>query len=203
MNAKKEEIETLKNTAMKCPRCGKEIANDSVFCEYCGERISRSEVSSKSPVKSVILGVCALLVAFMIGFYVLNPSYFISSSKESPNLTYVDNMTWDSPIGKALYSGYVVHNIFLGKVPHTNGIANIIQGRYAGCTYEGEFNMGKMDGRAKYTLSNGDIFVGEFKDGQYDKGKYIVASSGKSFEGTFQNGKPDKGHWYDKTGNKK
>ena len=24
---------------MKCPNCGKEIANDSNFCEYCGKRI--------------------------------------------------------------------------------------------------------------------------------------------------------------------
>lgn len=24
---------------MKCPKCGKDIANDSAFCEYCGEPI--------------------------------------------------------------------------------------------------------------------------------------------------------------------
>lgn len=24
---------------MKCPHCGKEIANDSAFCEYCGEQV--------------------------------------------------------------------------------------------------------------------------------------------------------------------
>jgi predicted nucleic acid-binding Zn ribbon protein len=27
---------------MKCPKCGKEIANDSVFCEYCGEQIKKN-----------------------------------------------------------------------------------------------------------------------------------------------------------------
>ena len=27
---------------MKCPKCGKEIANDSVFCEYCGNPIRKS-----------------------------------------------------------------------------------------------------------------------------------------------------------------
>lgn len=24
---------------MKCKHCGAEIANDSVFCEYCGKRL--------------------------------------------------------------------------------------------------------------------------------------------------------------------
>ena len=28
---------------MKCPKCGKEIANDSNFCEYCGEQMGKSE----------------------------------------------------------------------------------------------------------------------------------------------------------------
>ena len=26
---------------MKCPKCGKEIANDSVFCNYCGAKIAQ------------------------------------------------------------------------------------------------------------------------------------------------------------------
>jgi len=28
---------------MKCPKCGNEIADDSMFCEYCGEQIGKSE----------------------------------------------------------------------------------------------------------------------------------------------------------------
>lgn len=27
---------------MKCPKCGKEIANDSVFCEYCGTQLEQT-----------------------------------------------------------------------------------------------------------------------------------------------------------------
>ena len=27
---------------MKCSKCGKEIANDSLFCEYCGNPIRKS-----------------------------------------------------------------------------------------------------------------------------------------------------------------
>ena len=29
---------------MKCPKCGNEIANDSLFCEYCGTQIIKDEV---------------------------------------------------------------------------------------------------------------------------------------------------------------
>ena len=187
---------------MRCPKCGKEIANDSVFCEFCGERVTNTSLGEKSYIKAVIVGICALIFAIIIGFYILNHSASNSSSIDAPDLTYVDEMTWESPIGTALYSGYVVQDPTMGNVPHSKGTAKITEGEYAGCVYEGEFNMGKMNGRAKYTLKNGDVFVGEFKDGQYDKGKYIIASSGESFEGTFQDGKPDKGNWYDKKGNK-
>jgi predicted nucleic acid-binding Zn ribbon protein len=31
---------------MKCPNCGKEIANDSVFCEYCGTKVETSMPSA-------------------------------------------------------------------------------------------------------------------------------------------------------------
>lgn len=29
---------------MKCPNCGKEIANDSVYCEYCGVQVQNTQV---------------------------------------------------------------------------------------------------------------------------------------------------------------
>lgn len=28
---------------MKCPKCGRDIANDSKFCEYCGTQIKHSD----------------------------------------------------------------------------------------------------------------------------------------------------------------
>ena len=32
---------------MKCPKCGKEIANDSQFCEYCGNKINPVKKTQK------------------------------------------------------------------------------------------------------------------------------------------------------------
>ena len=60
---------------MKCPSCGKEIAEDSNFCEYCGESVAtreagiqsynehipREESSKQSVIPSKVwLGVCSL-----------------------------------------------------------------------------------------------------------------------------------------------
>ena len=51
---------------MKCPNCGKENANDSLFCEYCGTKIKIVVNSStdKPKVKWVqlILGVIGVVV---------------------------------------------------------------------------------------------------------------------------------------------
>lgn len=35
---------------MKCPNCGKEIANESVFCEYCGTKVSNKLDESINPI---------------------------------------------------------------------------------------------------------------------------------------------------------
>ena len=57
---------------MKCKNCGKEIANDSVFCEYCGAKVA--EEKKKNYKKSLIiagiilaaiLGIIGLLIVFL------------------------------------------------------------------------------------------------------------------------------------------
>lgn len=187
---------------MKCVKCGNEIANDSLFCEYCGERIKSSVWQyCKSHVKT-IFAICVLFINVGFCLLALNSIDNDSFQERSTGLTYEENVAWEFPVGNATYSGYVFHDPDKGKVPHTIGVAKITDGEYEGSIYDGEFNMGKMEGRAKYTLSNGDVFVGEFKDNQYDKGKYVITSSGEYFEGTFKNGEPDKGIWFDKDGNK-
>ena len=36
---------------MKCPKCGKEIPNDSIFCEYCGEQLRKNPPPQQTPQK--------------------------------------------------------------------------------------------------------------------------------------------------------
>ena len=47
---------------MKCPKCGKEIANDSNFCEYCGSSVSNNHR------KKTIWITLGLIVVSFIGF---------------------------------------------------------------------------------------------------------------------------------------
>ena len=53
---------------MKCPKCGKEIANDSKFCEFCGTKISKPKsIKILWVVLFVLLGLSALCAGY---FYV-------------------------------------------------------------------------------------------------------------------------------------
>lgn len=117
----------------------------------------------------------------------------------------VTDMKWESPLGAAIYTGEVVPDTIEGGrnvIPHGKGKAQITDGEYAGNTYDGEFQYGKMEGRTLYTRKNGDTFVGRFKDNKYDQGRYKIKATGEYYDGTFRNGETYKGNWYDKNGNK-
>ena len=116
---------------------------------------------------------------------------------------HVEKMKWESPLGEAVYTGDVEQDSVPGStklIPHGRGIAKIAKGKYSGNVYDGDFEWGKMHGKATYTLKNGDVFVGTFVNGEYAKGRYTVKSTGQYFEGTFKNGQPDKGNFHDKNG---
>lgn len=38
---------------MRCPNCGKEIANDSVYCEYCGTKVPTNGKTTMSFIEAV------------------------------------------------------------------------------------------------------------------------------------------------------
>ena len=119
---------------------------------------------------------------------------------EEIDMLSVENMLWDSPLGKSIYSGEING---LDSIPNGKGIAKIINGKneYIGSVYDGEFKIGNMDGQTTYTLYNGDTFIGTFKNNKYYQGKYIIKATEEYFEGTFKDGQPDQGNWYDKNGN--
>lgn len=47
---------------MKCPNCGKEIANESLFCEFCGAKVKKA---TKKWVPWVA-GILACIVSFVV-----------------------------------------------------------------------------------------------------------------------------------------
>lgn len=115
----------------------------------------------------------------------------------------VTDMIWDSPLGKATYTGSVEPDSVYGStklLPHGKGVATITAGQYSGNVYDGEFEWGKMQGKTTYRQKNGDTFVGTFKNNKYYHGRYTIKSSGEYFEGFFKNGQPGNGDWFDKNG---
>lgn len=121
----------------------------------------------------------------------------------SPAPQEVEGLLWESPLGRCVYSGTVLTDNATGEqIPDGKGVAKILGGDYGGCTYDGEFKNGVLEGRATYTYRDGDTFEGTFVNNEYSEGKYTVKESGEYFEGTFKNGKPDSGTWYDRKGNK-
>jgi len=55
---------------MICPRCKKELSEDSIFCNYCGRKLSKNKRWNE--ISSAALGVLSLFLFFIIlidGFY--------------------------------------------------------------------------------------------------------------------------------------
>lgn len=115
-------------------------------------------------------------------------------------INHVENVTTHTPLGNAIYTGSVLPydvNSDSPPVPDGIGTARIVSGEFNGCVYKGEFRKGEMDGKAIYTLKDGDVFNGEFRDNEYYRGRYTIQETGEYFEGTFRNKRPDIGNWHD------
>ncbi len=74
---------------MKCTNCGKEIDNDSVFCEFCGAKVNKASNNSTPPssiqtrpatpttsnqqkqppkaVAALVLGICSIVFGCYVG----------------------------------------------------------------------------------------------------------------------------------------
>lgn len=69
---------------MKCPKCGKEIANDSQFCEYCGTKInlvSTDEKKTKS-YKPIWITLITIISALILGFIVYYQYDIVTGERE-------------------------------------------------------------------------------------------------------------------------
>ncbi|MDE7135474.1 MAG: hypothetical protein K2N91_02485 [Muribaculaceae bacterium] len=128
----------------------------------------------------------------------------VTDYSEQADPSSVTDMDWESPLGSSVYSGEVAYETLTDGeskcVPNGKGFAKIISGKYAGATYDGNFESGQMEGEATYTMKNGDVFTGTFHRNEYEEGKYVVKESGEYFEGTFRDKQPYKGKWYSANG---
>ena len=79
---------------MKCPKCGKEIANDSNFCEFCGSPVGKN--SEKNKKARITLGV--ILVSLVGLAFLLIPHY---------NQTHVVAAEEPADSTVAVYSEYI------------------------------------------------------------------------------------------------
>lgn len=72
------------------------------------------------------------------------------------SINHVEKMKWKSPLGEAVYTGDVEQDSVPGStklIPHGRGVAKITKGKYSGNVYDGDFEWGKMHGKATYTLN--------------------------------------------------
>ena len=57
---------------MKCPKCGKEIANDSQFCEYCGAQIKETTAQSEKSINIRWALIPAMIIATIAMYFAYN-----------------------------------------------------------------------------------------------------------------------------------
>ena len=97
---------------MKCSKCGKEIANDSVFCEYCGAKVNKHKI-----MKPLWMTLAVVLSLFIIGgFCLTNYSQphqepdsleMGNTISQDSNSTYYDSTLSQTEIDSLLAHGYV------------------------------------------------------------------------------------------------
>ena len=62
-------MEILKSINIRCTNCGKEIANDSQFCEYCGAKVSCGEDKATDIPKVKWIQLILGIIGFVVGGY--------------------------------------------------------------------------------------------------------------------------------------
>ncbi len=82
---------------MKCPNCGKEIANESKFCEYCGTKVKTKSDNKKKTILWVVLACVTFLVALFVG-----------------NMIYHQSDAYERNYVKSIYTLDVPNGIFEG-----------------------------------------------------------------------------------------
>ncbi len=74
---------------MKCTKCGKEIANDSRFCEYCGTKIKTSQIKNTHWITLAVLLALCIFMGFCLTKY-------FQQHQEPYSLEKTDTITQDT-----------------------------------------------------------------------------------------------------------
>ena len=104
---------------MKCPKCGQEISNDSVFCEYCGTQIKKTKTQANKKlliialvffvVLSVVLGITSLVLSDEVSSW---ETRYIHAEEETEATL--------QQIYKALQRPLIITNVEMGNI-YENG----------------------------------------------------------------------------------
>ncbi len=179
------------------PKPSIEIVNKNT-----GKRTSTKTVKPKSKIP-VWVWIAAAVVVIIVGLGIASRKLLVpteSTPTEVIAYTTVSDYNWQSPLGLSSYTGEISYDSD-ESIPNGKGRAEITDGKFKGCVYEGNFVDGTMEGEATYTLPNGDVFVGTFKENQFSNGRYTIKENGEFYEGTFKDMQPFHGAWKDKNGN--
>lgn len=110
---------------MYCPKCGKTIDADSIFCTHCGNKIERKqkadhndaeimETSEESNHRDKYAGFWVRFGAFMVDYVII---YIIAI------LFYIYISSWSDEVDKAITVLFLIlyHTVFLGFLSSTPG----------------------------------------------------------------------------------
>jgi len=159
------------------------------------ESVSTIETSedenTKFPLIFKILIGCFVCILFW--FMIPKGNVIEDNSPQESNISVVERMNYETPIGGCQYSGPVDEQ----NRPNGFGEAFFYDGRY----YKGNIEHGEFTGDDCYfKYANGDEFRGKFRNNSFYYGKYTIAKDQSYYVGSYKNGQPDAGSWYDKNG---
>ncbi len=63
---------------MKCPNCGREIADDSKFCDFCGTKIEEKKISWMQNKIYMYLMFALIMMPILSAFRIIQPIVFLA-----------------------------------------------------------------------------------------------------------------------------
>lgn len=108
---------------MKCPKCGKEIAENSQFCEFCGAEIKGKKLPSKNKnMKWLLLAAIGVVICVLALIMVHYASTDISDTNVIKQSDYVDlglpsGTLWKNKNEPELYDWWKAKNTFDQNIP--------------------------------------------------------------------------------------